>query len=141
MAKIFNTDCVIYGELDDQKRQENIKKFQENEQRLIICSMNIIDGLSLHDLHGVQRVSIISPSFSSVKLVQALGRIARAGAKTPALQRLVYTAGTIEEVVCNRVNEKLQFLSKLNDSDLIPIDVTNVKGNIDVENIQNTELY
>jgi len=73
-------------------------------------------------LHGVPRVSIISPSFRSDQLAQALSRIHRAGAKTPAFQRIIYCAGTCEEIICNRLKEKLKFMAKLNDNDLIKID-------------------
>ena len=46
-------------------------------------------GLSLHDVNGEHpRVSLISPSFSAIDLKQALGRIHRAGAKSPAVQKL-----------------------------------------------------
>lgn len=79
------------------------------------------EGISLHDLHGRPRISLISPNFQARTLIQALGRISRVGAVTPALQRLIYCAGTCEETICNRLKEKLLFLSKLNDNDLLEI--------------------
>lgn len=118
----LKTNCVVNGSLDMKERFNNVDKFQNNESKIIICNIAIMEGISLHDLHGVPRVSIISPSFSSLQLVQVLGRISRAGAKTPALQRLIYCANTCEEIICNRLREKLNFLSMLNDNDLIDID-------------------
>ncbi|QKF93776.1 DEAD/SNF2-like helicase [Fadolivirus algeromassiliense] len=122
LSKILNTDCIVNGGVTDEDRNNNIEKFQSNKSNIIICNISIASGISLHDLHGVPRVSIISPSFSSYDLIQSLGRICRAGSKTPALQRIIYCANTCETIICNRLKEKLKFLSKLNDSDLINID-------------------
>ena len=65
------------------------------------------------------RHSIISPSYSAINLVQALGRIHRAEGKTPCIQKIVFAAGTIEERCCQRVQAKLDNLDLLNDGDLI----------------------
>jgi len=87
---------------------------------LILCNIKVGSvGLSFHDKYGVPRVSLISPSCSSIDLTQALGRIYRAGAKTPALQRIVFCANTYEENICENIKEKLNFMSKLNDDDLM----------------------
>ena len=123
LMKLMNTDCVINGEQSINKRIDNVKKFQSNESHIIICNIAVSEGISLHDELGRPRISFISPPFSSVQLVQSLGRIARVGAKTPALQRIIYCAGTCEEIICNRLKNKLEFLSKLNDNDLINIDL------------------
>ena len=122
LAKIFNTDCIVNGATSLNKKEENIQRFQSNKTNLIICNIGLANGFSLHDLHGVPRVSIISPSFSSNELIQALGRICRVGAKSPALQRIVYCANTCEEIICNRLKEKIGFMSKLNDNDQISIE-------------------
>ena len=58
------------------------------------------------------------PSFSAINLLQALGRIARAGAKTKCVQKVVFSAGTIEERAMERVRSRLENLSLLNDGDL-----------------------
>lgn len=121
LAKLLKTDSIINGEKTTEEINENIKKFQNNETNILICNSMMTDGMSLHDLHGVPRVSLISPSFSAIQLIQNLGRISRAGAKTPALQRIIFCSGTCEEVICNRIKNKLQFLAKLNDNDLINI--------------------
>jgi superfamily II DNA or RNA helicase len=124
LSNKFKTDCIVYGNQTTNQRELNIKEFQENKSKLILCNIKSGGtGISLHDtLGGHPRVSLISPNFSSTTLIQALGRIFRAGAKTPALQRIVYCANTCEEVICNRVKEKLKFTSKLNDNDLLHID-------------------
>jgi superfamily II DNA or RNA helicase len=124
LAKKFNTKCIICGNgsLSHSDINKNIEDFQENRTSIIICTIQTAkSGISLHDKHGRPRVSLISPSFSAVDLIQVLGRICRAGMKTPAIQRLIYTAGTCEEVICENIRGKLEFTSKLNDNDLIDI--------------------
>ncbi len=121
LAESLKTTCIISGSLDTDTRNKNVQRFQDNESNIIICNIAITEGISLHDIHGVPRVSLISPSFSVTQLIQALGRISRTGAKTPALQRIIYCANTCEEIICNRLKNKLDFLSKLNDNDLIDI--------------------
>lgn len=124
LAKLFNTDCIVNGEQSIENRTENIKKFQNNETNLIICNISIIEGISLHDTIGnFPRVSLISPSFSSNQLIQSIGRIYRADTKSHCLQRIIFCANTVEEIICNKVKEKLKFLSKLNDNDLIDINI------------------
>lgn len=119
VLKKLKTNSVIRGGLNPEIIQENIKNFQENKTNIIICNTHMAEGISLHDLYGKPRVSLISPPLSSTALVQIFGRISRVESKTPALQRVIYCADTCEEVICNRLREKLKFLSKLNDNDLI----------------------
>jgi hypothetical protein len=77
-------------------------------------------GIGLHDLNGkYPRGSILSPSYSAINLVQALGRIHRAEGKTPCIQKIMFAADTIEERCCQRVQSKLDNLDLLNDGDLV----------------------
>jgi hypothetical protein len=90
-----------------------------NKDNLIICNIKVGgQSISLHDKYGRPRVSLIVPSFSSIDLLQSLGRIHRAGSKSPALQRIIYCSNTCEEVISRRLNSKIEFLSKINDDDL-----------------------
>ena len=76
-------------------------------------------GISLHDIHGGHpRMSIISPSWAGYEMRQTLGRIHRAGSKTPAIQKIVYVAKTYEEQLCNIIKVKLRNIDALNDGDL-----------------------
>ncbi len=119
LAKKFDTDCIIYGDQDLKTRLDNIAKFQENRSTLILCTVQSGgSGISLHDKYGRQRVSIISPGWSSLDFKQVLGRICRAGAKSSAIQRVVYCAGTCEENVCDKLIKKLKFMNKLKDEEL-----------------------
>lgn len=121
ISKKFNTKCIISGNISSDNVDKNIKDFQENRTNLIICTVQAGKGISLHDIHGRPRASLISPSFSAVDLVQVLGRIVRAEMKSPAIQRLIYTADTCEEAICENIKGKLEFTSKLNDNDLVNI--------------------
>ena len=116
---------IIIGDQLEEEREMNRKAFQENRAKVCICTFGAGGlGLDLHDLNGRPRISIINPTWSAVQLVQALGRIHRAGALSPAIQKLVYAAGTVEEDVAKRVEASLNNLSLLQDGDVIPM-----KGN------------
>jgi hypothetical protein len=82
----------IDGSNTAQTREVIKQKFMNDEIKVLIC--NIASGgvgLSLHDIHGnYQRVSIISPSWSAILVLQALGRIDRQGAKSNTIQQIVY---------------------------------------------------
>lgn len=120
LAKNINTDCIIIGNQSTTQRDTNINDFQKNIKNVIIC--NIKSGsecISLHDIYGRPRVSLISPSFSSTELLQTLGRIHRIGSLSPALQRIIYCANTCETNICNILNDKLKFSKLIYDDDLI----------------------
>lgn len=111
---------VIRGGQTTKVRQDQIDAFQENTNRVILATMGTgRESISLHDLKGRHpRVSLISPSWSAQDLVQALGRIHRAEAKSKCLQYLIYCAGTIEDRICEIVQQKLRAISTINDGDL-----------------------
>ena len=125
LAEILNTNCLIYGEQTQQDREINIDDFQSNKERLIICNIKAGGvGISLHDIHGKHmRVSLISPSFSSIDMVQALGRVHRAGGLTKSLQRIIYCANTVEEKIADKLQIKLKNLNEINNGD---VDLSNI---------------
>lgn len=120
LSKLLKTKCIVDGKTDN--RDANIEAFQKNEEHIIIVNSSVSTGISLHDVNGRQRISLISPSLSSTELIQTLGRIHRVGALSPALQRIIYCAGTCEEIICKNLKDKLKFLSSINDNDLITFD-------------------
>lgn len=110
---------VIYGEIEQSQRDKAIDKFQSNKTNIIVCNIKISTGISLHDIHGGHpRASIISPTWNAIDLVQALGRIHRAGGKSKSLQRIVYTANTIEEKIADKLKEKISDITTINNGDL-----------------------
>lgn len=127
---------VIHGDQSIEERQQNIDDFQSNKVKVIVCIMQAGGiGISLHDLYGRQRMSIISPNYNATELVQCLGRIHRAGSKSPALQRIVYIAKSCEEEICKKLSEKMNVLSKINGDDLIDNDDNN-----DLNSVLNVNL-
>jgi len=120
-GKLKQAPGFIYGGQTQEERDEMIRAFQADENPALVIMIQAGGvGISLHDLHGNrQRVSLISPPYSIVQLKQALGRIWRAGAKTKAIQKIVFAAGTVEEKACQAVRRKLGNLNLLNDGDLV----------------------
>lgn len=121
IAARLNTTCIFDGKTPDKIRDRNVELFQEDKERVILVNIQSGGaGLSLHDLNGkYPRMSIISPTFSPVYMRQTLGRIWRDDAKTKSIQRIVCVANTVEEDVCDNVQQKLDNLDTLNDGDLL----------------------
>ena len=101
-------------------RQRIIDDFQEGREKVILVSLQAGGaGINLHDERGLAaRQSLISPSYSIIDLVQAVGRIWRAGG-TKATQRIIFAAGTIEEEIAVNLESKCSNLERLNDGDLM----------------------
>ncbi len=126
LADFLKTDSVVYGEQTTEDRMRIIDDFQNNKTNIIILNIKAGGiGISLHDIHGGHpRVSLISPSWSSIDLIQALGRIHRAGGKTKTLQRIIYAANTVEERIADKLKIKLSNINSINNGDL---DLTNIE--------------
>jgi superfamily II DNA or RNA helicase len=125
LATEFSTKSVVHGGQTIEDRELIIRDFQNDNTNLIICNIQAGgQSISLHDTLGNhQRVSIICPTWSAIKLIQALGRIHRAGSKSPALQRIIYCSNTIEEQLCRTIKTKLDDISQINDGDLEAFDI------------------
>jgi SNF2 family DNA or RNA helicase len=126
LAEMLHTDSVVYGEQDYENRIRIIEDFQANKTNIMILNIKAGGvGISLHDVYGGHpRVSIISPTWNSLDLVQALGRIHRAGGKTKSLQRIIYVANTVEERIAEKLKIKLKNINSINNGDL---DLTNIE--------------
>lgn len=110
--------AVIRGGQSPSAREAERKRFQENKTRIILCNLQAGGvGLDLHDLHGQPRYSIILPDWSAVSIKQALGRIHRAGAKSPAIQQILYSDVEVEKRMAEAVRAKLHNLDTLHDSE------------------------
>jgi len=121
LKKSLHTDCTIYGGQKPEERLDNITKFQADKSHCIVSNIKAGGtGINLHDLNGNRpRIALICPTDDATILKQAMGRIHRAGAKSKAINVLVYSAGTIEEKVCSSVIEKIKNIDTLNDGDLL----------------------
>jgi superfamily II DNA or RNA helicase len=108
---------VIHGKQSADERQLHIERFQNDDIRIIICNTAAGGvGISLHDVTGKHpRAAIISPDWNEKNIIQVIGRVHRAGGKTPSMQRLLFAAGTIEEQVEKSVRKKINLLNQLNE--------------------------
>ena len=113
----LNTKCLIYGEQKIDDRDANIDNFQSDKERICICNIKAGNcGISLHDTHGnFPRVAIISPTWSAQDLIQVLGRIYRAKAKSKVLQRIIFCSNTVEDSVCGMIKDKVANIAFIND--------------------------
>jgi SNF2 family DNA or RNA helicase len=100
-------------------RQKNIDSFQNGDVDIIVVNLAAGGlGISLHDEHGTKpRAALISPSWNEKDLIQALGRVDRAGAQSDTLQRILFAAGTVEEKIETSLKNKLKSLDLLHKVD------------------------
>jgi superfamily II DNA or RNA helicase len=114
---------LVQGGQSEADRADMVDAFQRDSAHVIICTIQAGGvGLNLHDRLGNRpRVSLISPSFSAIDLKQALGRIHRSGGKSPAIQKIIFAADSVEMRVCQSVRRKLTNLDLINDDELNPL--------------------
>lgn len=110
---------VICGDQPPKERERVREQFQANETHFLVCQYQAGgQSLDLHDINGRPRVSLMSPTYRAMNYRQALGRIHRDGALSPALQYICFAADSVEEDVCASLNRKLDNIDTLNDGDL-----------------------
>jgi superfamily II DNA or RNA helicase len=99
---------VIVGGQSDVVRESNVSRFQTNQTNVILCNIAAGGvGVSLHDtMGGHPRMSLISPTFNVKDYIQTLGRVHRAGAKSPVIQRVLVASKTIEEKIIDIMEKK-----------------------------------
>lgn len=109
----------IYGGRTIRQREQDIDDFQADRKRILLINLLCAESIGLHDLNGnFPRATLINPSFSAIKVLQALGRAHRQGGQTKVYQRFVFADRTYESHICNRVSGRLDNLELLNDGDL-----------------------
>lgn len=117
----FNPGFIWGGQPSAQRRQF-IDDFQHGLSRVIVC-IGAAGGLGigLHNVHGnYPRQSLICLDWSVTTLEQILGRIHRAGSKTPALQRIVLLNTPSERRIKKAIETKGCNARTLVDADLAP---------------------
>jgi hypothetical protein len=124
LVKATHKDLIaqIHGGIQGRNREQQIADYNSDRKRFMVANM-LAGGefISLHDLIGnFPRASIFNPSYRAIAVLQALGRIDRANAKTPVLQLGMFAARTIEEEVAQNFNRKKDHIDILNDGDLVP---------------------
>jgi hypothetical protein len=122
LSILFPNAAVIQGGQNPTERQDAIDRFQNEDVHLLIATLESGGAsISLHDLIGNRpRMSLISPGWRAVSLIQALGRVHRAGAKTKAWNRIVLVENSIEKKVANKLRKKISQIEGINNGDLDP---------------------
>lgn len=121
LMRRLKTGCAIFGGQPAHHRERCIAEFQADEARVLIANIDAGGvGVSLHDLHGNHpRTAIILPTCKVTSIVQALGRVHRAGGKSRSRQIIFYSVG-FEEEICKGLRRKIQNLGALNEGDVSP---------------------
>lgn len=115
LADTLTNASIIVGGQSAVDRENNVQRFQTNQTNVIICNIAAGGvGVSLHDTFGGHpRMSLISPTFNVKDYIQTLGRVHRAGAKTPVVQRVLVASKTIEEKIIAKLEQKRLALDTL----------------------------
>lgn len=125
LAQMLDCRFIIRGDGSGRSgnhfdRPNAVRAFQQNRTPYIVVNVAAGGvGLSLHDdKTQIPRVSLISPPYSAVMLKQVLGRVHRLGGGF-STQKILFAAGTIEEKVMQRVQNRLTNIDTLLDTDLV----------------------
>ena len=134
LIKAFPTASIIRGGQSLSERADNIQKFQRNDTTVCLIMIQAGGtGVSLHDLHGVQRSSIICPGNSASEFLQAIDRIHRAGSQSTATIYVAFASGVpVERRQRDRMEAKINNLSALNDLDLGLAESVTIINNYDL---------
>jgi superfamily II DNA or RNA helicase len=111
---------VIYGGDTAESRQQAIDGFQDGSIRALVINIAAgAEAVSLHDLNGDRpRLSLINPSEMGTAVAQVLGRVHRVGAKSPATQKFIFAADSVEEQVAANMDRKIQNIGALTNNDM-----------------------
>jgi superfamily II DNA or RNA helicase len=119
--KLLPGSCRLTGDTDLQEREKLLELFNFGALDVLVANIACAsEGISLHDQDGKKpRIALISPPESAGVLLQSLGRVGgRLGSKSVGLNRVLFCAGTIEEMVYDHVTVKIGKIEDLNDGDL-----------------------
>ncbi|RCH68403.1 ATP-dependent helicase [Streptomyces sp. SDr-06] len=117
MEKMFADyrPAVVHGGTPD--RDEQIRRFREDPDCLVLLSnpATLGEGISLHQV--CHDAVYVDRDFMAGRFLQSLDRIHRLGL-APGIETRVTVlaaAGTIDEVVANRLEEKVNFMGRILD--------------------------
>jgi superfamily II DNA or RNA helicase len=116
----INKAVPLVGKMNQKQRELSVNMFNADMAQVLIASPAGGESISLHQKTADMRprTSLISPGYSASQLIQALGRIKRAGMVAPVVQRIVLCANTVEQRVAARLEAKANAIETLVDSDL-----------------------
>lgn len=111
---------ILDGKRSRRDQEAAVHDFQSGLVRVLVCQVDAgSESIDLHDTHGNRpRHVIVFPTYKAVTLIQVLGRAVRSGAKSPVVQRIVYSSTGIESKIARAVDRRLENLSLLTDGEL-----------------------
>jgi hypothetical protein len=122
LAAIGST-CTIHGGQQGvggrKERQSAIDAFQEDKEHAIIVQIAAGGtGVDMHDVRGERpRYAIHLPNPRPDHVIQALGRVQRAGGKSTSFQVVLYAEGTMEEQIVENIRRKAMQINAFNNGD------------------------
>lgn len=111
---------TLHGDHSENERREAIDDFQTGRTQIFLATVQAGgESISLHDTTGDRpRVAWISLPSSALLLRQALGRVHRAGGRSPSLQRILFSDHWTERRLYKQVRDKIGTIRAINDNDL-----------------------
>ncbi|MFC9618523.1 DEAD/DEAH box helicase [Streptomyces sp. NPDC056930] len=107
--------AVVHGGTED--RDEQIERFRRDPDCMVLLSnpATLGEGISLH--HDCHDSVYVDRDFAAGRFLQSLDRIHRLGLAPETETRVTVLAseGTIDEIVAQRLNDKLQFMGQILD--------------------------
>ncbi len=126
---------LIHGDQTAAQREQQRLRFQQETTRVCLAIDAAGDvGIDLHDTTGNHPRSVYHlPCYSALRFRQATGRTARAGMKSPVIQRVILLNGSKSDRHTHAsLAPKLNNLDALIDGDLTPGNLT-ISGKISVD--------
>ncbi|MET9778508.1 DEAD/DEAH box helicase [Streptomyces sp. NPDC006367] len=109
--------ALVYGGMGDADREAAIKRFRHDPDCMVLLSNpgTLGEGISLH--HHCHDAVYVDRDFAAGRFLQSLDRIHRLGLAPETETRITVLAseGTIDEVVDQRLSDKLKFMGSILD--------------------------
>ncbi|MFJ1959281.1 DEAD/DEAH box helicase [Streptomyces massasporeus] len=109
--------ALVYGAMPDADREAAIKRFRHDPDCMVLLSNpgTLGEGISLH--HHCHDAIYVDRDFAAGRFLQSLDRIHRLGLSPEMETRVTVLAseGTIDEVVDQRLSDKLKFMGGILD--------------------------
>ncbi|MCX5056809.1 MULTISPECIES: DEAD/DEAH box helicase [unclassified Streptomyces] len=108
---------LVYGAMADEDREAAIKRFRHDPDCMVLLSNpgTLGEGISLH--HHCHDAVYVDRDFAAGRFLQSLDRIHRLGLAPDTETRITVLAseGTIDEIVDQRLSDKLKFMGGILD--------------------------
>ncbi|MGX1910345.1 DEAD/DEAH box helicase [Streptomyces phaeochromogenes] len=109
--------ALVYGAMGDAEREAAIARFRRDPDCMVLLSNpgTLGEGISLH--HDCHDAVYVDRDFAAGRFLQSLDRIHRLGLPPETETRITVLAseGTVDEIVAQRLNDKLKFMGSILD--------------------------